>query len=256
MRSDSNFVSYLEACTYCGYLQKEKFKFCTSCGKRSEQAVNKEKKSDLKIHKNLKSVVSYTVLIIVLLIVEALLGLSFETLLIWTVTFAIIDILYAQNQPQVWLLLKTKQLEIEAAISIFMICILTAFSVAYFADFTNQFFYGYVEDGYLQYFSEFENPLIYAIILIGIFPAFFEELAFRGFIYNNLEILGSKRSAIWGSAFLFSLVHFSIFSLLWLIPFSLIMTYYRNKYSTIIYGMIGHFTHNTTILLIEYYQIY
>jgi uncharacterized protein len=94
------------------------------------------------------------------------------------------------------------------------------------------------------------------MIFVAVFPALFEELAFRGFVYNSINNLVGSKSAIWGSAFLFALVHFSLLSLVWLLPFGLLLAYFRNKYSSLLYGIIGHFTHNALVILIEYYQIF
>ncbi len=117
----------------------------------------------------------------------------------------------------------------------------------------NLYLYGY-SDGLMEYFNHLEYPLIMAIIIMAFAPAFFEELAFRGFIFNHIEALGGKNAAIYGSAFIFGLVHFSLLSLIWIIPFGIILAYFRSKYNTILIGMVGHFIHNTLVTLIDYYQ--
>ena len=53
----------------------------------------------------------------------------------------------------------------------------------------------------------FEQLFIVAILYIGIIPAFFEELLFRGIILDGLNKNYSKKKAIILSALLFGLIH-------------------------------------------------
>ncbi|WP_028889089.1 CPBP family intramembrane glutamic endopeptidase [Tenacibaculum ovolyticum] len=129
--------------------------------------------------------------------------------------------------------------------------IINAFIVYYITGFintlTNNFSNNYYED-YLY----LENPLLWSIIFIAILPPIFEELAFRGFLFNLLNKIVSKKSTIIATSFLFALVHFSFISLIWIFPFGLFLGYLRSKYKSLWIPMIIHFIHNFIILMIDY----
>ena len=85
------------------------------------------------------------------------------------------------------------------------------------------------------------------------FHVVFEELAFRGYLYNQLRKVTSDKNTIIATAFLFALIHFSFLSLIWIFPFGLLLGYFRKKYNTLWLGMIIHFIHNFIVLMLDYY---
>ncbi len=115
-----------------------------------------------------------------------------------------------------------------------------------------------LEEGeYVNYYETYlylEAPLLWSIIFIAILPPIFEELAFRGFLFNKLREVASGKLTIIATAFLFALIHFSFISFLWIFPFGLLLGYLRSKYNTLWIGILIHFIHNFIILLIDYYS--
>lgn len=109
---------------------------------------------------------------------------------------------------------------------------------------------------YTPFFEETSNPILYMILSIAVFPAVFEEMAFRGFLYNSVQKLADDKSAIWVSSLLFAIIHFAFLSLFWLIPFAIIAANLRKKHNTLWYGMVIHFVFNLTACLIDYYEIF
>lgn len=109
-------------------------------------------------------------------------------------------------------------------------------------------------DPYL--FQDTQYPLLISILFICVQPAIFEELAFRGFLFGNLQRVTSPLGALYISGFLFGLMHLSYISMIWLVPIGLAFAYLRLRYNTLWYGMIGHFFYNLGITLIEYYQLF
>ena len=101
-------------------------------------------------------------------------------------------------------------------------------------------------------FEDTSYPLMWAVLFICVQPALFEEVAFRGFLYSNLERVTSAKSAIYISAFIFGIIHLAVISLLWLVPGGLIFAFMRMKYKTLWYGIVGHFTYNFVITLIDF----
>ena len=104
-------------------------------------------------------------------------------------------------------------------------------------------------------FWDTAHPLIYSIIFICLQPALFEELAFRGFIFNNLLGKFSVTATFVISALLFAILHLSVISVLWLFPIGLLFAYFRYKYNSLWYGIVGHFCYNCTIILLEFYYM-
>lgn len=244
-----------DSCTYCGHGQKEYFKFCSKCGKRNSTTIKSEEKSKREYLLNMRYLGAYVLISTLLLLTVALTNDTFETLVIWTACFAVIDLVFALLQPSVWNYLKIKAIKVAPVLSIIAICIATGIFVSWSIDHISLMLFEETE-GYMPTFYHLENPLFYSILFTAVFPAVFEELAFRGFVFNNLKAIGGKHAAIWGSSFLFGLVHLSLLSIVWIIPFGLLLAFYRQRYSTLIYGMVGHFTHNTTVILIEHYGLF
>jgi uncharacterized protein len=126
-----------------------------------------------------------------------------------------------------------------------------AVAVSYLADIINLSLF---DDVYYspQLFEDKSQSFIWAIVLVCLQPAIFEEVAFRGFMFTNLQVLSSPKGAVYISAILFGIMHLSFISLLWLIPLGIVFAIMRLKYNTLWYGIIGHFIYNFTITLIEF----
>jgi membrane protease YdiL (CAAX protease family) len=115
--------------------------------------------------------------------------------------------------------------------------------------FNDEFYYYFA-------FARFKYPLVLMISVIALMPAIFEELAYRGFLMGGLLKLLDARQAIFISSFLFALIHLSLISFFWLLPFALFLAYIRQKENTIWYGVLVHFVFNTLTCLIEYYSLF
>lgn len=104
---------------------------------------------------------------------------------------------------------------------------------------------------YAEYFDSFGTPWLYALIFLCIHPAIVEEVAFRGLIYSWSRKFASPQGAIGLSAILFGLIHFSMISMLWILPLGLLFAWFRHKTGIIWYGVFGHFAYNGVVLLCE-----
>jgi membrane protease YdiL (CAAX protease family) len=102
-------------------------------------------------------------------------------------------------------------------------------------------------------FEDTQYPLLFAVLFIAVQPAIFEEVAFRGFLFNNVSRVTTARGAICITGFVFGIIHLSIISLLWLVPIGLIFAWLRWKHNTLWYGIVGHFVYNFSITMKEYY---
>ena len=95
------------------------------------------------------------------------------------------------------------------------------------------------------------KQLAVGILAMCAAPAFFEELMFRGIIFNHFRRFGSA-AAIVLSAFLFAIVHYSALNFIG--PFVLVLIFglITAKTHRIIYAIIGHFAVNLTALVLTY----
>ncbi|MCZ4243860.1 CPBP family intramembrane glutamic endopeptidase [Pedobacter punctiformis] len=89
------------------------------------------------------------------------------------------------------------------------------------------------------------------ILSIAIFPALFEELAYRGYLMQKLINIFDEKQAIYISSFIFFIMHFSLISFFWLLPFAITLGFIRIREKTIWYGVIIHFIFNLTACLYE-----
>lgn len=103
-------------------------------------------------------------------------------------------------------------------------------------------------------FEDTSYPKLLAILFICVQPAIFEEVAFRGFLFSNLQKITSSIGALYITSFLFGIMHISIISLLWLVPIGLAFAALRMRYNVLWYGIIGHFTYNFGVILIEFLE--
>lgn len=98
----------------------------------------------------------------------------------------------------------------------FVAPIVSSIAVYYFVEFMNTVLFGETSFNYYGEYLYLNNSLLWAIFFIAILPPIFEELAFRGFLFNQLQRIVTERMTIIGTAFLFALVHFSLISFLWI----------------------------------------
>ena len=112
------------------------------------------------------------------------------------------------------------------------------------------------ETYYYYAFSHLRYAKLITLLFVALQPAIFEELAFRGVMQEGLKKVVDTRQAIFITAFLFSLLHMSIISFIWMLPFALWLGYVRNKEQTIWYGMLIHFCFNATACFFEFFELH
>lgn len=101
-------------------------------------------------------------------------------------------------------------------------------------------------------FQDTQQPFLFSILFICVQPAIFEEVAFRGFLYTNVEKVSSALGAVYVTSFIFGIIHLAFISLIWLVPIGLAFAFLRRKYNILWYGVIGHFTYNFGIIALEF----
>jgi len=112
------------------------------------------------------------------------------------------------------------------------------------------------EEYYYYYtFSRTAYPMLFMLLMIAVQPALIEELGYRGLIMSQLGRILDSKQVIFISAFVFALIHLSIFSMLWIIPFAIFLGYVKEKENTIWYGVVIHFMFNATACVFEFYDL-
>ena len=112
----------------------------------------------------------------------------------------------------------------------------------------------HTEVSYFKAFRLYTFPTLVMIYSIAVMPAIFEELAFRGVMYNYCANFLDERLVVVVTAFLFAIMHLSLISLAWLIPFGFFIGSLRRKYDTIWYGVVFHFVFNLTACIFDLYR--
>lgn len=238
-------------CNYCNQVYQSNVNFCSNCGKKIE--INHKKRVSLDV------IIAFYVSILVYI------GLSYYILDAYPDNFSaeiITESLFAflvlgfsaSNFKDLVKLYKLPKINIWMIVFV-LLTFANAFVVNYFVSLVN----GVVDpeslsESYYEYYIFLDHPLIWSIFFIAILPPIFEELAFRGFLFNALNKLTSVKTTIIATSFLFALIHLSVVSILWIFPFGIFLGYLRWKYNSLWIPMLIHFIHNFTVLMIDYYS--
>jgi len=237
-------------CTNCGCENKLEYRFCRRCGKpRFALSAEFGKKS------------VYSVMALYFLLLFGIIFIWFMEpggsgwrgefyasiiLAVITLVFVFFDfrdfIGYIFPKKMRWRLLAI----------IFLLAPIFSFLVSNVVNWVNRTLFDVYDMGLRT--QDAPNPLLFAILFTAVFPGIFEELAFRGVIFNRGRGIFSLKQTILVSSVLFTFLHLSYLSFIWIFPFALILGWLRAKYRTTFYGMCVHFLHNFTAVMLEYYH--
>ena len=96
--------------------------------------------------------------------------------------------------------------------------------------------------------------LLINILMIGILPAFGEEMAFRGIIQKQfVKITENKHLGVLIAAFIFSAIHFQFYGFIPRFVLGLFLGYIYIWTGNIWYPVIAHFINNTMAVIAYYY---
>lgn len=228
--------------------------FCRSCG----HAQNHE---EVKLHvdkrKNLHQVAIFFAIELVFcisshLINEGGLGMAlfFDGLLALS---SILFFAYESNWNENKFLLRWPHFSFLKLIGLIGATIIASLIVNITIGYLNNFLFHKDYTFYFTYAAhEYGNYIM--IASVALFPALFEELAYRGFLMQKLLNIVGPREAIYITSFLFFLMHFSMISFFWMLPFAFLLAYVRIKTNTLWYGVVMHFFFNLTACLMEIYS--
>lgn len=237
-------------CPGCKYENHSLAAFCSKCGSSLSHSVETDSK---------KPVSKLIVFFLSLLAYIAVLNFTdlvhdYTSVLIVDLIFALIVLIFFfSDTSSVIKLFKFGRKRTLIILLLFVVTPLFALLVYYFAGFLNHEIFDKSENVYYNQFKDSPAPLMFTLISVAIFPAIFEEIAFRGIMFSELIKVTRLKPAIIVSSVMFTLLHLSLLSALWIFPLGLVFGYLRARHRSIAYGMIGHFIYNASIVL---YQIY
>jgi membrane protease YdiL (CAAX protease family) len=239
------------SCKSCNKSFDREVNFCTQCGKALSKHIDEEKISTINL------IISFYVTFLVFALISFYISENYSNSLtkeiISETLFAGIIIGFSfLDYKNILKLYVLPNINWKIWIFAFIFPVVSSASVYYFVEISNTFFF--VEESFNYYIAyiNLDYPLFWAILFIAILPPIFEELAFRGFLFNQLQKVASTKVTIIATAFLFALIHLSFISIIWIFPFGILLGYLRSKFNTLWLGMIIHFTHNLIIVLIDY----
>ncbi|MBE5735004.1 MAG: CPBP family intramembrane metalloprotease [Clostridiales bacterium] len=93
------------------------------------------------------------------------------------------------------------------------------------------------------------------ILMLGLLPAIFEDLIFRGIIFTGLKSENSTRFAVIVSALLFAIMHGSLQQTFYQFIIGIILALVMNFTGNIIYPIITHLTNNAIVLISHYFTM-
>lgn len=236
-------------CPKCGGSNHELATFCSNCG--SKLVVIKE--TNYNAHVKNISIFFFVLLAYIIVLHVADFVDSYQGILIVDSIFALIVILFFLLNFRANLrLFIFKRLRPKIILLILILAPILAFLVNVFADFLNQQVLNQTDIIYYNQFANSPAPWLFSIISISLFPAIFEEIAFRGILFDQSYRVAGLKPTIFITAILFTILHLSLISALWLFPMGLLFGYLRARYRTILYGVIAHFAYNTSIVILEF----
>ncbi|CAL2084800.1 Membrane protease YdiL (CAAX protease family) [Tenacibaculum sp. 190524A05c] len=238
-------------CKYCSKSFTNNVNFCSDCGK-SLKKVNNDKSQTL------SSIIGFYILVLSFIGISGFIFDKFPQnlwveLIVEVLFIAIVLGFCSSNLKEILPLYKFPKIKRGLYLKYIPFICLFSVSVYFLVNELNSLIF---PNQYINIVSDYiylNNTFLWAFIFVAILPPIFEELAFRGILYNQLSKITSLESTIIATSMLFALVHFSFISIIWIFPFGLLLGYLRNKYNSLWIPMLVHFIHNFIVLILDYY---
>lgn len=240
-----------KTCSKCEHQISMESYFCGNCG----HATNHEEislYSDKK--KNLKLIALFLIIQLVfcvsgLIIENFTLGLT----LFFDVAMAITAVwFFTAAWKENKFLLKWPNFSLKKLTGLILLAVTASIAVQFLVGLINEFMFG-KHYTYYGLYSQHTYGKYLMVISVAVFPALFEELAYRGFLMQKLLKVVDPKEATYITSILFFLVHFSMISFFWMLPFAFLLGYVRMKTNTLWYGIAMHFFFNLVACLVETY---
>lgn len=143
--------------------------------------------------------------------------------------------------------LKIKKLSLKNCFIVILICIFIQ-PVMSFISYVSLFFTENVIGEVID--EQNDMPLYLMLLAVGVSPSFFEEIFFRGIVNSGFRRTGIMNATLCGSLF-FGLMHGNLNQFLYATFLGILFCYLVNKTGSIFSSMIGHFTINSSQIIIS-----
>jgi membrane protease YdiL (CAAX protease family) len=246
--SDDNYY-----CDACNHKVKGHHRFCHNCG---EYLGSDGNQVSLFNSSSLQSAFGFfTGYLFVCLLVQCTSWFYSYDRLFWVEVFFALFTLYHvyKNFDAIRPLLKFHNFNIVRLAGCISLAVIASVIVNIIVSKLNFSFFG-TDSSYYSRYSVYVMPAAVMIYSIALNPAIFEELAFRGVLYNYLNAFLNERLVVIVTGFAFAIMHLSFVSLFWLVPFGILVGAMRRRFGTIWYGVIFHFIFNLVAVLFDLYK--
>lgn len=235
-------------CPACNHNNHPNARFCSHCGGELSAPVYVATRDMGSITKTVVFFVVMVVFIVSLYFID--INSNYANIILANIVFSLIVLVFfAMDFRDTLNVLKFKDPEPMLMTALATGAPVFALGVFFFVDYLNKNIFDIYIISEYYLFIDSPAPLLLALISTAVFPAIFEEIAFRGVLFNMLEPFAGKTPTIFITAIMFSTIHFSLISLLWLFPIGLLFGYLRARHNTLWYGIIGHFLYNGSVVL-------
>ncbi len=249
----SNGSINIYQCDECWTTVKGHHRFCHNCG--AFQGFDAPRTSIFSNTNIQSSFFFYIIYLFICLLVQFTDWFGSYDRLFWVeIVMAAITLLYVKiNWQSIKPLLRFNNFNFTRLTGAISLAIIFSAIVNIIVTKMNLSFFG-TEISFYSTYKIYKMPALVMLYSIAVNPAIFEELAFRGIIYNSLSVFLNERLVILVTGIAFAAIHLSFLSLFWLIPFGILLGAMRKTYNTIWYGVILHFTFNLVACLFDLYK--
>ena len=240
-------------CEYCNKEVKGFHRFCHNCG---EYLGFDATKTSLYSNASLQSAFIFFGIYLFVCLVTHFTDIfdSYDRLFWVEIFLAVVTIFYVRlNYEALKPVLKFKNFNVVRLIGCISLAAIASSLINFIVSKMNISFFG-TDSGFYGRYSIYTMPALIMVYSIAIYPAIFEELAYRGVMYNYLNNVLDERVVVVITGFMFAIMHLSLISLFWLIPFGILVGAMRKRFGTIWYGVIFHFTFNLVAVIFDLYK--
>lgn len=236
-------------CNHCDGLISVNNKYCNICGKEQKKD---QTLTDSRKWPGLKQIG----LFFAIELTSCIAALSMDNFDISTaILFDIIlagtaMLFFSYNWDKNMHLLKWPNFSLKKVIVFIIISIAASIIVQFLVEYLNQLLFN-TNYSYYRIYKPHKYGKYIMIISVALFPALFEELAYRGYLMQKLLTIVDKKETIYITSILFFFMHLSMISFFWMLPFSIVLAHIRIRENTLWYGIIIHFTFNLTACMME-----
>lgn len=238
-------------CYKCGKDNDYQAVFCTECGRQLKAGTYDD--SDLNKKYFTQSIILILTIVVVIIFssqIVTTLPMLIHDCIFQGFLFIILLVFLTFEWDSFKPLLKFK-FKITPVLHILILAPALAVCVIWLSD-TIQKHFDIVTLSYIdQYRAETKHVYTIGLLFVSIIPGLLEEALFRGILFNYLLRFTRPKNVILITGILFSFVHFSFLSVLWLLPIGIVLGYFRYRYRSLWYAVAFHMLYNASVFMLE-----